>query len=634
MSLRSKLITSIALALLFILAVVDGKIENTARSTGISTTSSYWIDNSGTSSIDDAKRQTYQSFENTLNLGYEPQTIWVKISIKEINNNEPIGINISPTFLEKITIYETDENQRYTIQSKGRSQPAQSLLDEGIYFSFNLQNNTSHPREIFVKISTSTSMIFSYHVETLKKLKSENGKLTIILISCLSLTLLTGTWGLIQFKILKDSIYLYFAFRQVYAALHIFCLYGLTRYFITDESSKTFFNFVYNLTILSVVFILAKFEINILKQFNALTKAIRVAKILLYLQIITNIGLWIFKDITTALHFNNISDMFFIALLLGISLSAKTNPNSKKRNSTDWTIYIGYTLATTTVLFAIIGYSGLTGTGRHWQHYILAHPLIISIVMMIMLSNKSLNQQRQAYEIAQKEQVTREHLRLEKIRREENEHFLSMLIHELRSPLSVINLYVDSKHNSHEKIKNATQSINQVLDQVLANKMLDEREGEKPAVRTVFSISDVIEKYINTNDTHKRRFKTDYKSSTEIISDPTATAYIFKNIIDNALKYSPADSLIDIRSDIHHISDKEFLCITIDNLESAAGVPDLSKLFTKYYRSSHARRQTGAGLGLHLVKSWVTMLNGFVDCTIWEDEYKRNHISFRVGLPL
>ena len=50
----------------------------------------------------------------------------------------------------------------------------------------------------------------------------------------------------------------------------------------------------------------------------------------------------------------------------------------------------------------------------------------------------------------------------------------------------------------------------------------------------------------------------------------------------------------------------------IENEVGSTGLPEADKLFEKYYRSPLARKQSGSGLGLFLVKELLDLLNGKV----------------------
>ena len=74
---------------------------------------------------------------------------------------------------------------------------------------------------------------------------------------------------------------------------------------------------------------------------------------------------------------------------------------------------------------------------------------------------------------------------------------------------------------------------------------------------------------------------------------------ICSNLIENALKYGdpqrPIDVSLEVRSD-----GPSAVCLQVRNAPGKAGLPDADQVFTKYYRSPAAQRQSGTGLGLFL----------------------------------
>lgn len=68
--------------------------------------------------------------------------------------------------------------------------------------------------------------------------------------------------------------------------------------------------------------------------------------------------------------------------------------------------------------------------------------------------------------------------------------------------------------------------------------------------------------------------------------------------------------------------------LEVANEAGPAGWPDADKVFEKYYRSPHARRQTGSGLGLYLVRHLMHALGGLIDYAPSQDR-----IRFILYLP-
>jgi signal transduction histidine kinase len=88
----------------------------------------------------------------------------------------------------------------------------------------------------------------------------------------------------------------------------------------------------------------------------------------------------------------------------------------------------------------------------------------------------------------------------------------------------------------------------------------------------------------------------------DVESDRHLLKIILSNLVDNALKYSAPGSHIDCRIERAESEGQAHIRFSIENQAGPAGLPDPDKLFDKYYRSPHAHRYTGSGLGLYLVR--------------------------------
>jgi signal transduction histidine kinase len=84
-----------------------------------------------------------------------------------------------------------------------------------------------------------------------------------------------------------------------------------------------------------------------------------------------------------------------------------------------------------------------------------------------------------------------------------------------------------------------------------------------------------------------------------ILADATRMYHMILNLVDNAIKYSPDESRVDVRLLFEETG------ITILVQDDGPGIPedDLDFVFDKYYRSRQTAVQPGAGLGLSVVKA-------------------------------
>jgi two-component system sensor histidine kinase KdpD len=83
---------------------------------------------------------------------------------------------------------------------------------------------------------------------------------------------------------------------------------------------------------------------------------------------------------------------------------------------------------------------------------------------------------------------------------------------------------------------------------------------------------------------------------------------VLVNVIDNALKYSPADTPIEIKA---HTAGA---FLEIDVSDRGTGIPpeDLDRIFDKFYRVQRPDNVSGTGLGLSISKGILQAHGGFI----------------------
>lgn len=94
---------------------------------------------------------------------------------------------------------------------------------------------------------------------------------------------------------------------------------------------------------------------------------------------------------------------------------------------------------------------------------------------------------------------------------------------------------------------------------------------------------------------------------------PAALREVLSNLIDNALKYTPAGGEIDIDVELIEPQNPQLqICIR----DTGVGIPpqDLAKLFTRHYRGIQSEGSiAGTGLGLAIAKELVTHMHGKIE---------------------
>ncbi|MFL5802642.1 MAG: ATP-binding protein [Roseiflexaceae bacterium] len=229
-----------------------------------------------------------------------------------------------------------------------------------------------------------------------------------------------------------------------------------------------------------------------------------------------------------------------------------------------------------------------------------------------------------------------------KIEEETQNTFISVISHELKTPVSIIKGYAETLGREdanwdQETLRDGLQVISEEADR-LARQIADLLEvsrlhaGGMRLELTEWSlpplVAQIVERFAGqAGDTFsfELRFPDDMPS---VYADYERTRAVLENLISNAVKYSPEGGTIRIaaRANGDHI--------IVSVSDQGIGIPpeEQDKLFQRFYRvDNRLRRETqGAGLGLFLSKAIVEAQGG----RMWVESPPGRGSRFSFTLPL
>ncbi|TVR47664.1 MAG: histidine kinase [Puniceicoccaceae bacterium] len=229
--------------------------------------------------------------------------------------------------------------------------------------------------------------------------------------------------------------------------------------------------------------------------------------------------------------------------------------------------------------------------------------------------------------------------RLESVRKE----FVANVSHELKTPLSVIKGYVETLVDDHATMRPAdrekflgilqrhTNRLTSLLEDLLTLSRLESRDPRvtlQPEDLGAFVRSLAEEHALQIMEPH-RRIQLDVPGEPfPVLIDPLRISQVYSNLLDNALKYTPASASIEIGL---RRADGEVHSWVRD---SGPGIPeaDLPHIFERFYRVDKGRsRETGGtGLGLSIVKHIVQLHHG----RVWAESRPGEGCRIAFALPL
>jgi two-component system sensor histidine kinase ResE len=116
-------------------------------------------------------------------------------------------------------------------------------------------------------------------------------------------------------------------------------------------------------------------------------------------------------------------------------------------------------------------------------------------------------------------------------------------------------------------------------------------------------------------------------------ADEDRLEQVLTNLLDNALRHTPAGKSITISGETQYVSGKEFIQLKVK--DEGAGIPpeDVPYIFERFYKADKARKRgnsAGTGLGLAIVKNLIDLHHG----KITVDSFSGTGTTFTLLLPV
>ncbi len=219
-------------------------------------------------------------------------------------------------------------------------------------------------------------------------------------------------------------------------------------------------------------------------------------------------------------------------------------------------------------------------------------------------------------------------------------NFMDSVSHELKSPIASLKLYLQTLSRRSVTEEQQANFYRFMLDDVerldsLINHMLDAARLDEQPLETDFADVELSSVLRNCAETACLRYhlpvETARLKTTPAIlrARPIDVEMVFRNLIDNAIKYGGAEPTVEVESQF--IGDATVATRIIDN---GRGIPAKlrRKIFGRFVRlgSELERSQVGTGLGLFIVRTVVKRLHGTISV---RDRGNQPGTIFEVQLP-
>ena len=226
---------------------------------------------------------------------------------------------------------------------------------------------------------------------------------------------------------------------------------------------------------------------------------------------------------------------------------------------------------------------------------------------------------------------------------QKKDDFISAVSHELRTPLTSIRMYTemlekgwlkseDKRNEYYLTMRQESERLSRLIENVLDFSRI--QRGRKQYNFQLGDINTCIQNVIDMIRTYAGQkgfaIHTELLAKGSVAYDSDAVMQIVINLLDNTIKYAgkAKDKTIFVRT----CSQNGYVWIEVE--DRGPGVPhrQRKKVFNEFYRceAEATRENTGAGLGLALVRKFAQAHNGFVEIL----NAQPTGALFRVGLSL
>ena len=609
---RFGLLQFIVLILLFQITPVVAKDYISERA--------YFEDKTGKMSFQEVKGKNFEKIDSTLAKGYSDSTFWLRLKISPLvgTNFRNLLLRIQPNYISSIELFDpADTTNAKRVVGDNYSQTSNDY--NSINFNF-LISGSDKERYVWLKINTTGSYFVSTQALTINEFINTD------LIQQLAFAFYIGVLCFLFIFPLtiwirdKDPLNIIFVVKQFAAVTLVVLDIGLHR-LIFKDTNPILLNSILNFNLVTYTAVLIVFHYFFLKDYHVKkwVKFLFLAGLIFYpLEVFEILG----GSFSYILSLNSyvltfIAIAFFFIPFFGLEWEKISNPMFSKKSM----IIIHHSIAITILMTTLTNLGYLKGNSFSMIPGLL-NGCITGIVFLFVLQYRNrMFREQGVREIAQANAMTN----FERSKRQEKERFISMLTHELKTPLSVLRLAYESgevvKNDKH--VEGALKDINDVIDRCALEDKL-ENQGFNLLVER-YSLKRIVYQKISEYE-FADRFKFTADGDLWIESDLNLLRIILSNLLDNAIKYGDINHPILINAKTENQSIK----FTVSNTVSEVGIPDEEKIFTKYYRSEKAHKNTGSGLGLYLVSNLAKLLKGEAKYFLSSDQ---KLITFELTLP-
>jgi len=600
--------------------------SNTGKADDLVVQREVFSDVTGQMGIDTVSQQTFKPVKQLLMAGYTAHTQWLRITVAA-TAEQHLELRIRPTYLDHITLYQADPaysgqwlsrttGDRYAYQDRERR--------HAITHGFVIHGQAT-PTVYYLKLKTSSTALMYVEVLPGKAANLKEMRQHILIIFYLAIMLWLAFWAANEFFGKPDWLTGLFILYQGSHMIYAVAIMGYFAPMLPAQHAALNDKFT-SIAVLTIVWVSIFFHYVLLRPYQPNRWGMRLLLGLAGFYPALLLGLFNGYALQV-LRLNAHIVLLVSLLLLPLALSTRRDTPAEVVPGRR-TLQVIYALHTLSLLISILPMMGWSPASEWSLSAILVHSLIAALLMYIVLQQRASAIFAETTKAKLALQLARQQLDLERQKRDEMGYFMSMITHELKTPLSVIRLLLAEIHMQDASKRHMEQSVLDISSMVDRCAQLEKIEQQ--AISVSVEPCDLPAILQTLADEYACAHRIDFSLPPALplfYCDPLMLRLMLRNLLENAVKYAPANSRIAISiiaaSDAHK---GDGLSVCVEN--QVESLPDMQQLFDKYYRAPTSRKHSGFGIGLYLSRAVARALGGELAASLHD-----HHIRFHLWLP-
>ena len=585
---------------------------------------SYWEDTSAQARLSEARSQTYTPFEGNFSRGYSASAYWIRLKFDA--SDKPIGLRLTPSWVDEINLY--DSIHLDLPQRGGDRHPTGISVTPTLGYSFVLPASPV-PRDIWLQLRTTSAHQLHFESMPADELLAAETR-SVIWVSLYSaglliiLLALLGAW-LVQ----RETVLGVYLLRHTVYLIYGVSYLGLPQFVLNGLVPDGVFHVILSLSIATLLPVGLWFDMTLLKSYQPHRTLLRVAQGLCVLSLALPI-VWLLGYERQAIHGTVIALIPAALLVFAMAISTRPPPMIEQLMPKRVMLFY-YAFVLSSLFLGLLGKLGIQQPESWSQYLLILHGLVSGLVMTMILIVRGQRQYRQNQQITWQLQKSQQEVEFEQRRRQEQSQFLHMLMHELKTPLSIVSLAIGTRSNREENLHHASRAVQDmkaIIDRCvqadqLGQLSLQPREDQFDLGGMLNDLTIRIPRLASRLGLALPDPLPYFRSDRQLLE------IVLINLLDNASRYSDPVTPVKLHVKQSQKGERLGLELRISNTPGQAGWPDPERLFEKYYRASSAQSQSGSGLGLYLSRELAQTLGGSLDYAPSEQS-----VEFVLWIPL